>query len=110
MKPSMLTRKVATLRATMWLNSFSDALDSGVLCINPGLSQERATEITRELTSFRGQLLRIRSELDMPAEVYATVHLRQWQGDAISSAVPGDYPLAMLLDEQERFRQGEGSV
>ncbi|QQP99560.1 hypothetical protein [Lysobacter enzymogenes] len=95
-----LARKIAALRAVMWLNSFSDAVRSGVLCINPVLSEVRADEIARELTFFLGkQLPLIRRELRMPEGIYATGHLRGWEGDFPT------YSLAKLLDDQELCRQ-----
>lgn len=110
MKPSTLSQTVATLRAAMWLNSLSDALDSGVLCIHPGLSEERATRIARELNSFHIQLRMFRRDLDMPGEVFATIHLRQWVGDALSNTAQDEYPLVKLLDEQRRARQDGGDA
>jgi hypothetical protein len=68
-------------------------------------------EIERELATFRCvQLPRIHREFDMSDEPYATVHLQRWEEDDISNCSCESYPLAKLFDEQERFRQEEGSV
>jgi len=113
MSRSRLKRKVATLRAVMWLNTFRDSLSSGVLRIDPRLSDGRTAEIERELASFRDtQLPRINHDLGISADVYATVHLKRWEEE--SATETGEetdevYPFTKLLREQ-RFREAVESL
>lgn len=96
-------RRIGGFRAVLWLNSFCDAVESGVLTIGPGISEARAEEIARELNSFRDkQLPLLRKLLKGPADAYATVHLRRWAEDV---AVGGMYPHTRLLQEQNQFRE-----
>jgi len=73
---------VATIRAMALLNTFQEALETGVLCIGPDVSQDQAREIERELGIFASQLPQLHRDLGTAPGLFATYHLRRWDDAA----------------------------